>query len=188
MNKSIVLFLLLAGSAAWAQTETEQTTKVNWLTFEEAVEKSKNEKRKLFVDVYTDWCGYCKMMDKNTFSDPEIAKLLNERFYPVKFNAEQREDVNFQGTLFKFIEQANVHQLAALLLNNKLGYPTFAFVEEDFSGNTPYPGYHKPKEFHAILSFFLGNYHKKNGEEQKEFSKAYQSPYADQTVKPEGEK
>ena len=69
-------------------TDPAEGSGVKWLTFEEAVEKSKTEKRKIFIDVYTDWCGWCKVMDKNTFNDPEVAKLLNEKFYPVKFNAE----------------------------------------------------------------------------------------------------
>jgi thioredoxin-related protein len=181
MKYILGLLLTLAFLGSFGQTEEVKPVKVNWLTFEEAVEKSKTEKRKLFIDVYTDWCGYCKMMDKNTFSDPTIANMLNQKYYPVKFNAEQREDVNFQGTVFKFIEQANVHQLAAVLLNNKFGYPTYAFVEEDFSNRTPYPGYYPPKEFHAILTFFLLNYHKKGTEEQKKFQSEYKSPYATQT-------
>ena len=57
---------------------------VKWMSFEEAVAKSKIEKRKIFIDVYTDWCGWCKVMDKSTFNDPQVAKILNEKFYPVK--------------------------------------------------------------------------------------------------------
>ena len=74
---------------------------VKWMTFEEAVEKSKTEKRKIFVDVYTDWCGWCKVMDKNTFNEAKIAKILNEEFYAVKLNAEQRADIVFNGNTFK---------------------------------------------------------------------------------------
>ncbi len=71
-----------------------QQNEVKWMSFEEAVERSKTEKRKIFIDVFTDWCGWCKVMDKNTFPDLVIAKLLsNEKFYPVKFNAEQTADV-----------------------------------------------------------------------------------------------
>ncbi|HEY3429872.1 MAG TPA: DUF255 domain-containing protein, partial [Cyclobacteriaceae bacterium] len=98
---------------------------VKWMTFEEALEKSKTEKRKIFIDVYTDWCGWCKVMDKNTFGEANVAKILNEDFYPVKFNAEQRENVVFNGTTFKFVASGNngYHELAAALLNNKLSYP-----------------------------------------------------------------
>src|SRR5690242_17457474 len=92
--------------------KTSVESVVNWMTFEQAIEKSKTEKRAIFIDVYTDWCGWCKVMDKSTFNDPEVAKLLNEKFYAVKFNAEQREDVTFQGTTFKFVAsgQSGYHQ------------------------------------------------------------------------------
>src|ERR671918_265399 len=96
----LMMVMLIAGaSKSLAQGDGE----VNWMTFEEAVERSKTEKRKIFIDVYTDWCGWCKVMDKKTFSEPAVAKLLNEKYYPVKFNAEQREDVLFRGATFKFI-------------------------------------------------------------------------------------
>jgi thioredoxin-related protein len=189
MKNALLIFLVLSASLLFAQSEQPAVSaKVNWLTFEQAVEKSKTEKRKLFVDVYTDWCGWCKVMDKNTFAEPTIAKLLNEKFYPVKFNAEQREDVVFQGTTFKFIQQGNsgAHQLAAVLLNNQLSYPTVAFVEEDFSNKYPVPGYRKPEEFHPLLIFFLENFHKKSQEEQAGFSKTYKSPYTATAVKQEG--
>src|SRR6187455_2873333 len=83
--------------------EASEGGSVKWMTFEEALQKSKKEKRPVFIDVYTDWCGWCKVMDKNTFNDPQVSKLLNEKFYAVKFNAEQTEDVVFQGTTFKFV-------------------------------------------------------------------------------------
>ncbi|HNT51001.1 MAG TPA: DUF255 domain-containing protein, partial [Cyclobacteriaceae bacterium] len=113
-----VLFIAMVGQL-WAQEKTESAVK--WMTFEEAVEKSKTEKRKIFIDVYTDWCGWCKVMDKNTFTDPKIASLLNEKFYAVKFDAEQTADVNFRGTTFKFVPYGNKgsHQLAMALLNNQ---------------------------------------------------------------------
>ena len=51
---------------------------VKWMTFEEAIEAQKTEPRLVFVDVYTDWCGWCKKMDAGTFNQSDVAKLLNE--------------------------------------------------------------------------------------------------------------
>ena len=157
---------------------------VNWITFEEAVERSKKEKRKIFIDVYTDWCGWCKVMDNKTFTDPEIAKLLNEEFRAVKFNAEQRADVVFNGTTFKFIESGRngYHQLAAALLNNQLSYPNFVFLSDEFHiipvspGETSLPGYRKPEDFHVYLSFVANDHFRKL--KFDEYRKIYQSPYA----------
>lgn len=150
---------------------------VNWLTFEQAVEKSKLQKRPVFIDVYTDWCGWCKVMDKNTFNDPQIAQILNEKFYAVKFNGEQKEDVVFNGTTFKFVGDGGrgYHQLAAALLNNKMSYPTVVFLNEEFGMLQPLPGYRKPEEFHPIARF-IGEGHYKSTK-WEEWQKQYQSPY-----------
>jgi thioredoxin-related protein len=152
---------------------------VKWLSFEEAIEKSKKEKRKFFIDVYTDWCGWCKVMDKSTFSDPAVAQMLNEKFYPVKFNAEQREPVTFNGTTFKYVEsgRSGYHELAAALLNNQLSYPTVVFVDENFTSVSPLAGYRKAEEFHKYVMFFAEEHYKKGQNSWKEFEKGYKSPY-----------
>lgn len=157
---------------------------VKWMTFEEAVEKSKLEKRKIFIDVFTEWCGWCKVMDKNTFTDPEVAKVLNAKFYPVKFDAEQTGDITFRGTTFKFVPYGNngSHQLAMALLNNQMSYPNFVFLDEDFRivpvipGSTSVPGYRKPEEFHVFLSYVSGDFFKTQN--IQDYSKNdYKSPY-----------
>jgi thioredoxin-related protein len=156
-----------------------ETTEVKWLTFEEAIEKSKTEKRKFFIDVYTDWCGWCKVMDKQTFSDPLVAKVLNEKFYPVKFNAEQKESITFKGTTFKYIEsgRSGYHELAAALLNNQLSYPTVVFVDEEFTSLSPLPGFRQAQEFHKFAMYFAEDHFKKGQNSWKEFEKSYKSPY-----------
>ena len=150
---------------------------VNWMTFEEALLKSKTEKRPVFIDVYTDWCGWCKVMDKNTFNDPKVSKLLNEKFYAVKFNAEQREDVIFDGHTFKFIPngRGGYHELAAALLNNQLSYPTVVFLDEEFKMLQPLAGYRKAPEFHIIAQFIGEGHYKKI--KWDEWQKTYKSPY-----------
>jgi thioredoxin-related protein len=189
VNRFPALFWLIALSLFLkevnAQTESQLTgSPVRWMTFEQAVEKSKTEKRKIFIDVFTEWCGWCKVMDKNTFPDPEVAKLLNEKFYPVKFDAEQTGDVVFRGTTFKFVPYGNkgVHQLAAALLNNQMSYPNFVFLDEEFriipliQGSNSLPGYRKPQEFHLFLSYVGGDFYQKKS--MQDYQKEYKSPYA----------
>jgi thioredoxin-related protein len=189
MKKYLVLaFTVLVGLHVRAQQHESvaSAVPVKWMTFEEAVEKSKTEKRKIFIDVYTDWCGWCKVMDKNTFTDPQIAKLLNEKYYPVKFDAEQTADVEFRGTTFKFVSFGNkgAHQLAMALLNNQMSYPNFVFLDEEFrivpifDKSTSVPGYRKPEEFHIFLSFVGGDFFKKTN--IQEYQKEYKSPYISQ--------
>ena len=154
---SLTAILFLATSFS-IQEEVE----VNWMSFEEAVELSKKEKRKVFIDVYTDWCGWCKVMDKNTFSQPVIAAYLNENFYAVKLDAEQKEDITFRDHTFKFVPSGNkgYHELAAALLNNKLSYPTVVFLDEEFNMIQPLPGYQKPDQFEMIVKYFGSNGYK----------------------------
>jgi thioredoxin-related protein len=161
---ALAVLVVLVGLSAMNPVESQPTEEspVNWMTFEEAVEKSKSEKRKIFIDVYTDWCGWCKVMDKKTFSDPNVAKLLNEKFYPVKFNAEQTGDVKFNGTTFKYVGEGGrgVHQLAAALLSNKLSYPTVVFLDENFKIVHPLAGFHDAPQFHKIAQFIGEDHYK----------------------------
>lgn len=167
--------LLIAGMAP--TSEVGENGPVQWITFEEAIQKSKAERRPVFIDVYTDWCGWCKVMDKNTFNDPQVSKLLNEKFYAVKFNAEQREDVVFDGHTFKFVAsgRSGYHELAAALLNNQLSYPTVVFLDEEFKMIQPLAGYRKAPDFHMIAQF-IGEGHYKTVK-WDEWQKKYKSPY-----------
>jgi thioredoxin-related protein len=179
MMRRLIFFVGLA-VALTSMSGSEGTTSeglVHWITFEQALEKSKKEKRPIFIDVYTDWCGWCKVMDKNTFSDPRVATVLNEKFYAVKFNGEQREDVVFQGTTFKFVPNGRngYHQLAAALLNNQLSYPTVVFLDEDFKMLQPLAGYRQAPEFHMIAQF-IGEGHYKTVK-WEDWQKTYKSPF-----------
>lgn len=177
MKKLFFGFALLVLTGLTSSFGPAPETAVKWMTFEEAVEKSKTEKRKIFIDVYTDWCGWCKVMDKNTFSEAKIAKILNEQFYPVKFNAEQREDVVLNGVTYKFVASGNngYHELAAALLNRRMSYPTVVFLDDQFNMIQPLPGYLKPEEFHPIVQF-IGEDHYKTMK-WAEWQAAYKSPY-----------
>src|SRR5690606_7291329 len=81
---------------------------INWLTLEQAeVEMKKSPNKLLFIDFYTDWCGWCKKMDTSTFKEPEVIKYINEHYIPVKFDAESKEEVKFRGKTYKFLKPQN---------------------------------------------------------------------------------
>ncbi len=147
---------------------------VNWMTLEQALEKSKTEKRKIFLDLYTDWCGWCKHMDSTTFVDATVAKYLNEHFYPVKFNAEQEKDIVFKDKTYKFKKNGSrgYHELAALWLNNRLSFPTVVFLDESQQLIQPVPGYQDAAKMEAIINYFGSDSHKKTPWEsyEKNFS------------------
>lgn len=135
---------------------------VKWMTWEEAVELNKDAKKKIFVDVYTDWCGWCKKMDKATFQQPHIARFMNEHYYNVKFNAEQKEDIRFNEKLYKFVRtgRRGYHELAAEITMGKLSYPTVVFLDEDLKILQPVPGYQDPQRFERIITYFAMDHFK----------------------------
>ncbi|MEN8247899.1 MAG: DUF255 domain-containing protein [Bacteroidota bacterium] len=138
-----------------AFTNADTNSPVDWLSFEDAVTSSKENQKKIFIDVYTDWCGWCKKMDATTFSDPAVAALLQDKFYPVKFNAEQRDPITFNNHTFKFVPRGTkgYHELAAALLNGKLSYPSVVFLNEKFEIIQILPGFKKADEFLKIATF-----------------------------------
>lgn len=136
---------------------------VKWYTIEEVQEMVKKEPRKIYIDMYTDWCGWCKVMDKKTFTDKDVAQKLNTNFYAVKFDAEGRENVEFRDQTFRFVAQGSrgYHELAAALMQGKLSYPTSVFLDENLNLISPLPGYYPPEKLDPILEF-IGEDHYKN--------------------------
>jgi thioredoxin-related protein len=158
--KTMLIFFVSALFLGFSSPDPEP--KVKWLTFEEAAALAEKNPKKIFIDVYTDWCGWCKVMDKNTFANEKIANYLNENFYPVKLDAEQKEDIVFRGHTFKFVPSGNrgYHQLAAALLNNRMSYPSIVFLDEQFNMIQPIPGYQPPQEFEKLMTFIGDNHFK----------------------------
>jgi thioredoxin-related protein len=166
----ISLALLLGLTAGHAQVP------VKWYTVEEAYALAKKEPRKILIDVYTDWCSWCKVMDKNTFSNPIIAEYMNKNFYPVKFNAEQKTNVTLNGKTYKFVASGNrgYNELAAELLNGQLGYPSVVFLDEQTKMIQPLQGYIKAPQFDGIIRFIGEDFYKTK--KWEEFQTDYTSP------------
>lgn len=135
---------------------------INWVNWDQVPKLMKNQKRKIVVDIYTDWCGWCKRMDATTFKDPRIVKYVNKNYYAVKFNAEQKEDINFKSKIFKFVANGRrgVHELAIEITNGQLSYPTFVFMDEELNTIQPLPGYQDADTFEIISNYFGGNHYK----------------------------
>jgi len=130
-----------------------QRATVNWYSIEEALELQKKKPRKIMVDVYTDWCGWCVKMDKETFSHPVIVKLLNEDYYAVKFNAESKKPVSFKGDTYENDGTKSSHQFAITLLNGRMSYPSIAYLDENLQLLGAIPGFKTPAEMDLILNF-----------------------------------
>ena len=124
-------------------------------SFDEALKLAKEENKILIVDVYTDWCGWCKKMDKDTYSNNGVKKLLYNDFICVKLDAEGSESNKYQGKSYTSSELA--------VLFNVTAYPTTVFLKPDGSiiefyynksKMTALPGYYGASDFKKILKYF----------------------------------
>ncbi len=161
-----------------SQTETNTPNGIKWMTFEEAVKKAETDKnpKNIFIDLYTSWCGWCKVMDKQTFTDPNVIELMNKYFYPVKFDAEGKDPITFKGQQFVFVPEGRngYHQLAADFMQGKMSYPTFMFLNPKFEVITPISGFVKPEDFEPIVNFLGQNKYLDPNNKWEDFQKNYQ--------------
>lgn len=176
--KITTLFVLLTGSvlALFSQNGYD---KIKWHSFEEAIEMNKQEPRKIFIDVYTDWCGWCKRMDKSTFADKSIVKYMNEKFYAVKLNAETKDTISYRGTSYVNANPSrgrSSHQLAIALLRGRMSYPSYVVLDEKNKPLTALSGYMAVDRFEPVLTFLGEDIHLDTtleGDKWQAFLKAY---------------
>lgn len=155
--------LILVAVLAIISVGVKAQEKVNWLTFEEALEKNKENPKPILVDLYTDWCGWCKKMDKTTYKNDVIVKYINENYYAVKMDGEGKEDINFKGKTYKFVKQgrSKYHELAAAIMKNQMSYPSTAFFDAKEQLIQTVPGYLGEEKFEKILAYFTKDNYKK---------------------------
>ena len=153
MKKTTILFLLatLLCSSAIAQ--------VNWSTMEKASQvDTKSNKKLFFVDFTTSWCGWCKKMDRETFSDPVVSTILNKYYIPVRFDAEGSASFTWNGTKYSNNQypgqKAQTHPFTRAILGQKIGYPSFAVFNRNGGLTQILQGYQNAYDFSMVLWFF----------------------------------
>ncbi|MGK0639831.1 thioredoxin family protein [Schleiferia thermophila] len=164
--KHILPLLISLSFTLLAQAQS----KVQWFKFSDIEKLQKKQQKPIFVDVYTNWCGPCKMLDANTFNDPRVAEYINKNFYPVKFNAEGNDTIHFQGQLYmnQNYDPTRAHSRNAthpfagyFAVNGGLAYPTTAYLDPNFKHLTqPIQGYLTPQNIEPILKYFGTNAYK----------------------------
>lgn len=139
----------------FAQTLDPTLTQVNWLSFEEAVKLHEENPKTILIDMYTDWCGWCKKMDAETFSNPQIASFINTNFYPVKFDAEGADTVEYKGKTYVNLNEGrrSSHQLAQELMGGRMSYPTIVYIDFENNINTV-PGFMDIRKIEPLLVYF----------------------------------
>lgn len=184
-TKLLVVLLVLAGGL-WSFTKYStpelddevEIEKIEWLTIEEAMKRHETQPKYWIVDVYTDWCGWCKRMDATTFTDPHVVSEINKNYYAIKFDAEAKRDITIDGKVYKFVAEGRrgYHELAALMLNGKMSYPSIAYLSDEGKMIQTIPGFKTAEEIHPILQYFgEGTFKSVSWED---FQKSYTSPFA----------
>lgn len=174
---------LCCGQQAFAQKKKKEVKKetvgeIKWISFTEAVELNKKQPKKIMIDVYTEWCGWCKTMDRTTFKNPDVVKYINEYFYAVKFDAETKDTIRFENKVFVSTDASNKkapHQMAVALLNGQMGYPTSVYMDEKLSIISPVAGYQSVQNIEPILRFVAEEKYKT--QKWEEFSKDFKGNF-----------
>lgn len=161
-NNFLTLFSLIV---LFGLNTLNAQTKINWIKFNELPQIQKKQQKLVFVDVYTNWCGPCKMLDAQTFSDPRVADYINKHFYAVKFNAEGNDTVRFQDKVYinenydpaRAMYRNATHPFAGYFAvqGGGLAYPTTAYLDSDLKHlSQPVQGFLTPQKIEPILKYF----------------------------------
>jgi thioredoxin-related protein len=161
-----------------ADSTSKPAGEIQWMSIEEAYAKMQKEPRKIMIDLYTDWCGWCKVMERETFKNKAVVEYVNKTYYAVKLDAEQKGTITLGDKKFEYLEQGGrgINQIALALTNNQPSYPTTVFLDDRFTMIQPLAGYLKPKEFHQVITFIGEDFYKKEAFEDYK-SKTYKERF-----------
>lgn len=151
---SFILLLLISLTSFQHNPPKE---KLEWITLQEAEAKLKTEPRPILVDLYTDWCGWCKVMDRKTYTNQNLIKYLNQKFYAVRLNAESKTDIIWRGKTYRFNTAYKTNELALALTKGELAYPTTVILPVNESEPQAIAGMLEVKEMEMITRYFAEN-------------------------------
>ncbi|MGV3527069.1 MAG: thioredoxin family protein [Candidatus Sericytochromatia bacterium] len=126
---------------------------IQWVPFEQALQKAKSGQKHVYIQFHATWCGYCKKLEKTAYTRPDIQKLLNETFVPVRI-------VENSGVTYTV--GARTYTAEQMMARYKVAaFPTFVFLKPDGSPVGVLPGYLEPAEFKQALQYVArGDYQK----------------------------
>lgn len=164
LSKSILIlssvFLINISCNGQAEIKAKPSVEIQWMSFEQAVAKSTVTPKKIFIDISTSWCGWCKKMDASTFQDSSVIHLMNESYYAVRLDAETHDTIHFQDKIFVFKPEYKANELAVALLGGKMSYPNFIFMDESFALLTPLAGFQTVPQLIPVLKYFSKDLYK----------------------------
>tara|TARA_B110000459_G_scaffold166310_1_gene184316 strand:+ start:30 stop:575 length:546 start_codon:yes stop_codon:yes gene_type:complete len=175
----LVTLILLSSISIGAQT-------INWVSMDEALVLQEKAPKSIMIDMYTAWCGPCKLLDKNTFTNKDLIAFVNTHYYAVKFNAEGNDTVHYKEQLFanpnydpkKAKRRNSSHQFSQYL--GVRAYPTIVFLGQKGEVIAPIPGYQTAQKLELYLQLFKDETYKKmnNQEAFNAYYKTFKPSFA----------
>jgi len=177
-NLIYIAIFLLSVSPIYSQEIEEPKETINWVSISEVEKLTKENPKKIFIDIYTNWCGWCKRMERTTFQNPYIVKYVNENFYSVKLNAETRDTIIYRKMAYAFNPNFKTNQLAVSLMDARMGYPTTVYLDEKLKKVGRIASFLSVKKFEAVINYY-------NKEEYKnmtweKYEKSFESQIPDE--------
>lgn len=139
---------------------------IEWVSsFEELEKKNKKAPKKVMIQAYTDWCGWCKKFSSTTMTHPQIASYVNQNFYALRLDGEGKNPITFKGKTYNPAPSGGkpTHEITREFLGTRIGYPSVIFLDEKLNKIETIPGYRDPQGFDAVLHYFTSNTYKKPG-------------------------
>jgi thioredoxin-related protein len=174
--KTAVLWAGLLGAAGLlpGAVRRQAGETMTWFTVDQAAGKLQQERRPVLIDLYTSWCGWCKEMDKKTYANKKVAAYLEDKFYPVKVDAETHDVITWQGRTYTFNPQYRSNTFALYLTHGRLEFPTTIIIPP---GEDPQaiPGFMAPGDMEAVVKYFGDGAYKTQGFDayMKNFKKSW---------------
>jgi thioredoxin-related protein len=158
-----------------ATFKTGSSEKIQWLKIDDISAKVKEQSKPVLIDLYADWCYWCKVMDKKTYSNSKVIAYINEHFYSAKVNAEMKDNVSWKDKTYKYNSKYQINDFSLFLTYGRASFPTTVIIADEQSAPIPIAGYMEPKELEPILKYFgEGAYKTMNF---KEFEKTFKSSW-----------
>jgi thioredoxin-related protein len=141
--------------AAMAQDE------IQWVSLEEALQRGPEERKKIMVDIHTERCRWCIIMNDKTYRHPEVVRYVNQHYIAARFNAEDNGPIQYKGKTYNMTRQGkrNCHELAIEIMRGRISYPTIVFLDEQLNVIQPLPGYRDAEQYLMVLRYYAENHH-----------------------------
>lgn len=147
----IILFYSFFHSQILNSPNVPERDTIDWKSFEAVEKEAKENPRLIFIEVYTDWCKWCKKLENEVFTDSTIISLLNKNYYCIKLNGEEKNPIRFFNQEFRYHPITKTHELARALLNEDLSYPSIVILNTSYEIERIISGFQSKEELSIML-------------------------------------